>query len=83
MEIYFYFSEISSTPSTLVKPNTLPLEKHVNTRTSLFSECGLTWTNGKRHSRGISSRIVGGRQAMPHSHPWQVLLNNRGQFCGG
>ena len=32
---------------------------------------------------GIASRIVGGRQALPHSHPWQVLLNNRGKFCGG
>jgi len=41
----------------------------------------MSWTSG--YDRGISSRIVGGRQAVPHSHPWQVLLNNRGQFCGG
>jgi len=43
----------------------------------------MTWTNENRYYRGISSRIVGGRQAVPHSHPWQVLLSNRGQFCGG
>jgi secreted trypsin-like serine protease len=43
----------------------------------------LTSTNSYQNSRGISSRIVGGRQAVPHSHPWQVLLNDRGKFCGG
>lgn len=31
----------------------------------------------------VSSRIVGGRQAVPHSHPWQVLLSGQGKFCGG
>ena len=31
----------------------------------------------------VSSRIVGGRQAVPHSHPWQVLLSGKGKFCGG
>ena len=77
------FLEIPSTPPTVLKPTTLPVEKHVNTRNSLFSECGLTWTHGNQYYREISSRIVGGRQAVPHSHPWQVLLNNRGQYCGG
>jgi len=61
----------------------LPVEKHVNTRNSLFSECGLTWTHGNQYYREILSRIVGGRQVVPYSHPWQVLLNNRGQYCGG
>jgi hypothetical protein len=82
-EIYFILLEISNTPSTVLKQTTLSLEKHVNTRNSLFTECGITWTNENRYYREISSRIVGGRQAVPHSHPWQVLLNNRGQFCGG
>jgi len=59
----------------------LPVEKH--TRNSLFSECGLTWTHGNQYYREILSRIVGGRQVVPYSHPWQVLLNNRGQYCGG
>ena len=50
----------------------------------MFSiECGLTSTNVHKFSRGVSSRIVGGRQAIPHSHPWQVLLNIHGKFCGG
>ncbi len=40
-------------------------------------------TNSYRFSRRVSSRIVGGRQAVPHSHPWQVLLNAHGKFCGG
>ncbi|CAF1119745.1 unnamed protein product [Rotaria sordida] len=72
----------SSTPSTLLTSTILPLEKYVNNQNSLFSECGLTWTNGNRYYNEISSRIVGGRQALAHSHPWQVLLSNRGQFCG-
>lgn len=80
---YILFIEILNTPPTVIKPTTLPLEKHVNIRNSLFSECGLTWTNINQYYLEISSRIVGGRQAVPHSHPWQVLLNNRGQFCGG
>ena len=46
-------------------------------------ECGFTSINGYRFSQKIFSRIVGGRQAIPHSHPWQVLLNDRGKFCGG
>jgi len=43
----------------------------------------LTSANTNSWSRGISGRIVGGRQAVPHSHPWQVLLNDRSKFCGG
>ncbi|CAF5108971.1 unnamed protein product, partial [Rotaria socialis] len=45
--------------------------------------CGITSTDGHRYARVVSSRIVGGRQVVPHSHPWQVLLNDRGKFCGG
>ncbi|CAF1476061.1 unnamed protein product, partial [Adineta steineri] len=45
-------------------------------------QCGLTWTNANHYYREIKSRIVGGRQAIPYSHPWQVLLNNRGHYCG-
>ncbi len=67
-------------PTTTTTPSLL---KPVRTRSSLFSECGMTWTNENQYYREISSRIVGGRQAVPHSHPWQVLLNIRGQFCGG
>jgi hypothetical protein len=81
---YILFLDIPNTPpSILLKPTTLPLERYVNNRNSFLSECGVTWTNENRYYRGISSRIVGGRQAVPHSHPWQVLLSNRGQFCGG
>ena len=75
----FSFSKcilIIAIPSTT--PTPVPVEK-----SSSFSECGMTWTNGNRYNRGVSSRIVGGRQAIPHNHPWQVLLYNRGQFCGG
>jgi len=43
----------------------------------------LTSTAGYRLSRGVSSRIVGGHQAVPHSHPWQVLLSEPRKFCGG
>lgn len=43
----------------------------------------MTWTNENEYYPAKLGRIVGGRQAVPHSHPWQVLLNNRGQFCGG
>lgn len=60
-----------------------PLEKHVPSRSSSFSECGMTWTDENDYYPTNFARIVGGRQAIPHSHPWQVLLNNRGQFCGG
>lgn len=73
-----WFLEITNTPPTLLKSTASPLEKYIDKRNSLFSECGLTWTNENRYYR-----IVGGRQTVPHSHPWQVLLNNRGQFCGG
>lgn len=47
------------------------------------SECGLTSSKGHRLWRRVSGRIVGGQQAVPHSHPWQVLLNIVGKFCGG
>ncbi|CAF3624692.1 unnamed protein product [Rotaria sp. Silwood1] len=63
-----------STPSHLINSSMLSAEN--------YAECGLTSTNGYRFSRGVSSRIVGGRQAVPHSYPWQVLLNDRGKFCG-
>jgi len=43
----------------------------------------LTSANNYKFSRGVFGRIVGGRQAVPHSHPWQVLLNDLGKFCGG
>lgn len=43
-------------------------------------ECGLTSVSSYQR---VHSRIVGGRQAIPHSHPWQVLLNALGKFCGG
>lgn len=49
----------------------------------VIEECGLTSIDPTRLSRGGFSRIVGGRQAAPHSHPWQVLLNDRAKFCGG
>jgi hypothetical protein len=75
--------ELSSTPSNVIKSTTLSAEKYSNTRNSFYTECGFTSTNGNRYYHGITSRIVGGRQAIPHSHPWQVLLNNRGKFCGG
>ncbi|CAF4440183.1 unnamed protein product, partial [Adineta steineri] len=73
----------TTSPTTTLKSTTLSIEKHVNIQTSLFSECGLTWTNANHYYREIKSRIVGGRQAIPYSHPWQVLLNNRGHYCGG
>ncbi|CAF0799229.1 unnamed protein product [Rotaria sp. Silwood1] len=89
LDVYFLMKyhliqipQISSTTSTLLASTTLPLEKHINNRNSLFSECGLTWTNSNQYYIDISSRIVGGRQALAHSYPWQVLLNNRDQFCG-
>ncbi|CAF2501338.1 unnamed protein product [Rotaria sp. Silwood2] len=89
LDVYFLMKyyviqipQISSTLPTLLSSTTLSLEKHVHNRNSLFSECGLTWTNRNRYYNEISSRIVGGRQALAHSHPWQVLLNNRSQFCG-
>ncbi|CAF0846997.1 unnamed protein product [Rotaria sordida] len=63
-----------STPSHLINSSILSAEN--------YAECGLTSTNGYKFSRGVTSRIVGGRQAVPHSHPWQVLLNDRGKFCG-
>ncbi|CAF3545157.1 unnamed protein product [Adineta steineri] len=63
-----------STPSYLSNPSFLSIEK--------YAECGLTSINGNRFSRRVSSRIVGGRQVIPHSHPWQVLLYNYGKFCG-
>jgi hypothetical protein len=46
--------------------------------------CGRRSTSYQRifHWQAVG-RIVGGRQATPHSHPWQVLLNDRGKFCGG
>ena len=47
------------------------------------SECGLTSINVPTFARRISGRIVGGFQAVPHSHPWQVLLSDRSKFCGG
>ncbi|CAF0807195.1 unnamed protein product [Adineta ricciae] len=72
-----------TTMSSILKSTIVPAQKPFNARTSLFSECGLTWTNGNEYYREISSRIVGGRQAIPHSHPWQVLLNIRGHYCGG
>ncbi|CAF1421392.1 unnamed protein product [Adineta steineri] len=72
----------TTSPTTTLKSTTLSIEKHVNIQTSLFSECGLTWTNANHYYREIKSRIVGGRQAIPYSHPWQVLLNNRGHYCG-
>jgi len=32
----------------------------------------------------VNVRVVGGVEAMPHSWPWQVSLqNSRGHFCGG
>jgi secreted trypsin-like serine protease len=39
--------------------------------------------DGQAAAHRVSSRIVGGRQAVPHSHPWQVLLSDRIKFCGG
>lgn len=47
------------------------------------SLCGVSSVNETNYSYGLTSRIVGGRQATPHSYPWQVLLNNQGRFCGG
>lgn len=52
-------------------------------KSSLRLECGLTSVNNYRVVRRASSRIVGGQQAIPHSHPWQVLLHALGKFCGG
>ncbi|CAF2053982.1 unnamed protein product [Rotaria magnacalcarata] len=78
----FDVPQISSTPPTFVETTTFPFEKHINNPDWLYSECGLTWTVNNRYYNEISSRIVGGRQALAHSHPWQVLLYNRGQFCG-
>jgi len=35
-------------------------------------------------SPSVSVRVVGGVEAMPHSWPWQVSLqNSHGHFCGG
>lgn len=45
---------------------------------SVEIDCGQTTIKQE-----ISSRIVGGQQAIPHSYPWQVLLSDRGRFCGG
>lgn len=47
------------------------------------NECGVTAMNNSLYYLNIASRIVGGRQAVPHSHPWQVLINDRGRYCGG
>ncbi|CAM4759476.1 unnamed protein product [Rotaria magnacalcarata] len=63
-----------STPSHLVNPSIVS--------TKNYADCGLTSTDGHKYARVVSSRIVGGRQVVPHSHPWQVLLNDRGKFCG-
>ena len=79
----FVFLELPTIPPTVFKLPKVPLVKYVDTRNSVYSECGMTWTNENQYYRGISSRIVGGQRAVPHSHPWQVLLNNRGHFCGG
>lgn len=82
--IFIFFLEIPTTRPTLpLYSPIIPFEKHVSSQSSLFAECGMTWTNEHDYYRSKLSRIVGGRQAVPHSHPWQVLLNNRGQFCGG
>ncbi|UJR31118.1 hypothetical protein I4U23_018626 [Adineta vaga] len=63
-----------STPSYLSNPS------KVSTET--YAECGITSIKDSTSFRRVSSRIVGGRQAVPHSHPWQVLLNIYGKFCG-
>jgi len=35
-------------------------------------------------SPSVSVRVVGGVEAVPHSWPWQVSLQNTGgHFCGG
>lgn len=47
-------------------------------------DCGLTSINeGSRITRRTTGRIIGGNQVIPHSFPWQVLLNGLGRFCGG
>ena len=66
-----------------IPPPWLTFEKYAHSLNGMYHECGLTDMNGYQYQRSVTSRIVGGRQAVPHSHPWQVLLNNRGKFCGG
>jgi secreted trypsin-like serine protease len=58
-------------------------KKHAFFSPSLYDDCGVQSNSGHPYSFGVTSRIVGGQQAIPHSHPWQVLLNIRGRFCGG
>lgn len=59
-------------------------EENDQERGSIYIECGRTSLGHFRvFNQSIFSRIVGGQQAVPHSHPWQVLLSDRGRFCGG
>ena len=58
-------------------------EKNVHPIPSLYNECGVTSMDNSLYYVNVASRIVGGRQAVPHTHPWQVLINYRGRYCGG